>query len=187
MLAIDDRVLLVTITSDDFDWARWTWLSIRSHRPHPRSRLASRVTAAEVGALLEGDEPVGIPALVLLEAAHVLRGRPYDRTNPDLADVLVELLAHESVVLIGLDADLASAALRSVRGHSARHLADALIGASARDGGASLILTTDARFTSDLVTIRQPGAGRDDEERGDSGEIGPEPRARVPRGRREAE
>ena len=32
MLATDGRVLLVTITSDDLDWAREVWLSIQLHR-----------------------------------------------------------------------------------------------------------------------------------------------------------
>ncbi len=31
LLAIDGRVLIVTITSDDFDWARDVWLSIHAH------------------------------------------------------------------------------------------------------------------------------------------------------------
>ena len=31
MLAVDGRVLIVTITADDRDWARGTWLSIRHH------------------------------------------------------------------------------------------------------------------------------------------------------------
>lgn len=31
MLAVDGRVLLVTITSDDSEWATRTWCSIRSH------------------------------------------------------------------------------------------------------------------------------------------------------------
>jgi hypothetical protein len=30
MLALDGRVLIATITSDDLDWARSTWLSIRA-------------------------------------------------------------------------------------------------------------------------------------------------------------
>jgi hypothetical protein len=30
-LVAEARVLLVTITSDDLDWARDTWLSIREH------------------------------------------------------------------------------------------------------------------------------------------------------------
>ena len=126
-------------------------------------------TATLVARVIEGQEPVGIPALVLLETAHVLRGRPYGRTNPDVADALVDLLAHESILLIGLDADLASAALRSVRDLSARHIADALIGASARDGGATGLLTADSRFVSDLISVRQlvegwhPTAGQEHE------------------------
>jgi hypothetical protein len=36
LLAVEGRILLATITSDDLDWARETWLSIRSH-PAPIS------------------------------------------------------------------------------------------------------------------------------------------------------
>ena len=31
VLAVDGRILLVTITSDDADWSRMIWLSIRHH------------------------------------------------------------------------------------------------------------------------------------------------------------
>ncbi|WP_310526626.1 hypothetical protein, partial [Nocardioides sp.] len=31
LLATDGRLLLVTVTSDDLEWARRVWLSIRSH------------------------------------------------------------------------------------------------------------------------------------------------------------
>lgn len=37
MLASDGRVLIVTITSDDRDWARRTWLSIRRWPPGQRA------------------------------------------------------------------------------------------------------------------------------------------------------
>ena len=38
VLATDGRVLLATITADDLDWARDTWLSIRAHAaPIPQS------------------------------------------------------------------------------------------------------------------------------------------------------
>jgi hypothetical protein len=45
MLAADGRLLLATITSDDLDWARMVWLSIRSHParfPSRRERRAER-------------------------------------------------------------------------------------------------------------------------------------------------
>ncbi len=113
--------------------------------------------AVRVAKLIEGEELVGIPALVLLEAIHVLRGTPYRRDNPELADTLVELLAHENVRLLGLDAELASAAIRHVRGRSARHLADALIAASAAEAGARLLVTNDTRFVPDLVPLAQVG------------------------------
>jgi hypothetical protein len=37
-LAADGRVLVVTITSDDLEWARRTWRSIRHHREAPARR-----------------------------------------------------------------------------------------------------------------------------------------------------
>jgi hypothetical protein len=42
LLATDGRALLVTITSDNFDWARSTWLSIRSHPAELNVALATR-------------------------------------------------------------------------------------------------------------------------------------------------
>lgn len=115
------------------------------------------VLAERVANFVDGEEPVGIPVLVLLEAIHVLRGAPYHRDNPVLADALVELLAHENVRLIGLDAGLASAALRHVRSRSARHCADALIAASAAEAGARGLVTNDARFVPDLLPLVQIG------------------------------
>lgn len=41
MLAATGRALLVTITADDLDWARRTWLSIRAH-PAPLPRCERR-------------------------------------------------------------------------------------------------------------------------------------------------
>lgn len=111
--------------------------------------------ARRVGAAIDGDQVVAVPALVLLETVHVLRGRPYMRQNPDLADALVDLLAHENIRLIGLDSELASAAIREARDRSPRHLADALIAASAVEGGATRLLTTDRAFASPLVPVEQ--------------------------------
>lgn len=111
--------------------------------------------AAQVERLIDGDEPVGLSALVLLECLHALLGLPYASTNPALADGLVALLAHENVVLTDLDGDLASAAILGVRDLSARHIAHALIGAAARQAGARELVTNDAGFRSDLVAVTQ--------------------------------
>lgn len=111
--------------------------------------------AARVEDLLEGDEPVQISPPVLLESVHVLRGQPYSIANPALADALVELLAHENVVLSGLDRDLAAAALRGARERSPRHLADAIIAAAARDAGCRVLMTTDSGFATELVPVEQ--------------------------------
>jgi hypothetical protein len=84
-------------------------------------------------------------------------GVPYHRDNPVLADALVELLAHENVRLIGLDAGLASAARRHVRSRSAGHCVDALIAASAAEAWARGLVTNDARFVPDLLPLVQIG------------------------------
>jgi hypothetical protein len=46
MLAAPGRLLVATITSDDLDWARQIWLSIRHHRaqlpPRRERRMADR-------------------------------------------------------------------------------------------------------------------------------------------------
>jgi hypothetical protein len=56
MLAVDGRLLIATITSDDLDWARRVWRSIRSHergnralmrsaaQPHPQRVRTTRTT-----------------------------------------------------------------------------------------------------------------------------------------------
>lgn len=129
MIGLDTSVLVRYLTADDPELAQ----------------------AAAV--LIEGDEPVVISSLVLLETVHVLRGTPYERASPDLADALVELLAHENVTLTGLDPDLAGAAIASVRDLSPRHIADALIGAAARDAGATRLVTNDAAFTSPFIDV----------------------------------
>lgn len=115
---------------------------------HPRM-------ARHVSGMLEGPEAIGISVPVLIEALHVLRGPPYSRSNPAVADVLIELLGHENVVLTDLDADLASAALAAVRELSPRHVADALISAAARQGGARQLVTADRTFASHLVPVVQ--------------------------------
>lgn len=131
MIALDTSALLRYLTND-----------------RPRS-------AATVAAAIDGGEPIGISSLVLGEAVHVLRSAPYERRNPDLADALVELLAHENVALTDLDADLASAAIGGVRHVSARHIVDALISAAAQQAGARTLLTNDSEFASTLVPLSQ--------------------------------
>jgi predicted nucleic acid-binding protein len=114
--------------------------------------------AERVEALVDDGVPVGVSSLVLLEAAYALRGAPYLRNNPEIADALIELLAHRNVVLVDMSADLASAAIAGVRHLSARHIADALVAAAARQGGATALITNDHRFASELLPVRQLAA-----------------------------
>ena len=133
MIALDTSALLRYLTNDDPPLAR------------------------QVADLLEGEHPVAISSLVLLEAAHALRGAHYGRDNPAVADAFIELLGHENVVLTDLPSDLASAAIAAVRHLSARHLSDALVAAAARHAGVSELVTNDRKFASQLVPIRQLG------------------------------
>jgi predicted nucleic acid-binding protein len=111
--------------------------------------------AERVAAAIDGDEQVHVSALVLLELVHVLRGNPYARWNPDVADVLVDLLTHENIVLTGLDRDIATIAIRTARERSPRHLADALIAAAAHEAGRRELWTTDPSFATDLLPVTQ--------------------------------
>jgi len=131
MIALDSSALLRHLLDD-----------------HPRM-------AREVGKVLDGPEAVCISVPVLIESLHVLRGPPYGRPNPDVADTLIELLGHENVILADLDADLASAAIAAVRHLSPRHIADALISAAARQAGARQLITADRTFASRLVPVVQ--------------------------------
>jgi predicted nucleic acid-binding protein len=131
VIALDTSALLRYLTNDD------------------------RALADEVAHLVGGTEPIGISILVMLEAAYALRGAPYLRENPDIADALIELLAHDNVALVDLSADLASAALAGVRHLSARHIADALIAAAAHQAGATVLVTNDRKFSSHLVPLRR--------------------------------
>lgn len=109
--------------------------------------------AQVVAKLVDGSEPIGISSIVLTETVHVLRHPPYERANPELADALIELLAHENVMLIDGDAALASAAIAGVRELSPRHLVDALVSAAASHAGARLLVTADRTFASRLVPV----------------------------------
>ena len=131
MIALDSSALLRYLTND---------------RP---------ALARAVRHLVESEDPIGISSLVLGETVHVLRGPPYHRTNPDIGDALIDFLGRENVVLIDLDADLASAAIAGVRHLSARHIVDALVSAAARQAGAVKLVTNDRRFASSLVPTEQ--------------------------------
>jgi predicted nucleic acid-binding protein len=131
MIALDTSALLRYLTDDVPDLAR---------------------SVAEV---IDGDEPVAISSLVLLETAYALRSRAYERENPEIADALIDLLSHEHITLTDMPADLAAGAIAGVRHVSARHIADALIAAAARHGGAARLLTNDRRFASKLVPVTQ--------------------------------
>ena len=131
MIALDTSALVRYLTNDD------------------------PAVAARVASIVDDVESVQVSPAVLIETVHVLRGRPYTIENPVLADTLVELLAHENVVLSGLDVNLAIAAILGARERSPRHIADALIAAAARDAGCRLLVTTDRAFTTDLVLVEQ--------------------------------
>ena len=131
MIALDTSALVRYLTNDD------------------------PAVAGRVAGLIDDVEPVQVSPAVLIETVHVLRGRPYAIDNPALADTLVELLAHENIVLSGLDIDLAIAAILGARERSPRHLADALIAAGARDAGCRLLVTTDTALATELLPVEQ--------------------------------
>lgn len=124
--------------------------------------------AKAVADVIEGPDGATLSSLVLLEAAYALRSRHYGWDNPQVADALIDLLAHDGIVLSDMPGDLASAAIAGVRHVSARHIADALVAAAARHGGAEALLTGDAKFASELIPLVRLQA----DHRGSAGEPG---------------
>jgi predicted nucleic acid-binding protein len=102
--------------------------------PDDQARRASR--------LLEGAERVGLPIVVLVEAAHVLRTQ-YGVAREDAVEALLALVTRENVEVLGLATRDAIEALVAARAMPDRPIPDALILYAARAGGALPVYTFD--------------------------------------------
>lgn len=105
--------------------------------------------------LLEREERVGLPLVVLVEAAHVLRTQ-YGVDRSEIVEALLALVTRENVEVIGLPTRDAVEALAAARAMPDRPIPDALIVHQARSARALPIHTFDRAMHRYGVPVAEP-------------------------------
>jgi predicted nucleic acid-binding protein len=98
--------------------------------------------ARRAGVLIDSSTPLSVSAVMLAEAAHVLR-QVYRRSREEVVDALVRFVQGENIVLYGLDRQVVVEALLRCRPSGRVSVPDALIWAEARSSGANAVYTFD--------------------------------------------
>lgn len=111
--------------------------------------------ARKVAALIDGPSVIGLPVVVIVETAHVLR-TVYGVDCTDIVDVLIELLTRENITLLGLPKSDALAALVRARSLSGSPIPDALIAATAKWSGALPLYSFDQDIGRHGVPVAVP-------------------------------
>jgi predicted nucleic acid-binding protein len=111
--------------------------------------------ARRAQAVIEGDQPVGIPVVVLLETAHVLRTQ-YGVERRDVLDTLLELMTRAGVETLGVNRGLIIEALVRARELPGSPLPDALVAATVRDAAAFPLFTFDRDLVRHGVPVQEP-------------------------------
>lgn len=114
--------------------------------------------AAQAGrarAVIDGSERVGIPLVVLLESAHVLRTQ-YGVERRDVLDTLIELIARENVDVLGPAKGAVLEALVRARALPGVPLPDALVAATVRDAHAVPLFTFDRELSRHGIPVQEP-------------------------------
>lgn len=105
--------------------------------------------------LIEGEQQVALPVVVLIEAAHVLRTQ-YGLARSDVVDALLELITRENIEVVGLATRDAIEALVAARAMPDRPLPDALIVYSARAARSLPVYTFDRGMRWYGIPVAQP-------------------------------
>lgn len=111
--------------------------------------------ARRAQAVMEGVESVGIPVVVLLETAHVLRTQ-YGVDRRDILDALLELVTRANMEILGLSRALLIEALVRARDLPGSPLPDALVAATVRDAAAVPLFTFDGDLARHGIPVREP-------------------------------
>lgn len=111
--------------------------------------------AQRAQAVMEGVESVGIPVVVLLETAHVLRTQ-YGVDRRDILDALLELVTRANMEILGLSRALLIEALVRARDLPGSPLPDALVAATVRDAAAVPLFTFDGDLARHGIPVREP-------------------------------
>jgi predicted nucleic acid-binding protein len=111
--------------------------------------------ARRAQAVMEGAEPVGIPVVVLLETAHVLRTQ-YGVDRRDILDALLELITRANMEILGLSRALLIEAIVRARDLPGSPLPDAFVAATVRDAAAVPLFTFDGDLARHGIPVREP-------------------------------
>ena len=110
--------------------------------------------AAEASHIIEEVENLQISDVVLIETAFVLRS-VYQVSRGTVVDRLIALVERDNISTYALDKSLVLRGLEMCRPSGRISIADAMIWAAARSGGASAIYTFDQRFPDEGIELRQ--------------------------------
>ena len=111
--------------------------------------------AGRARAVMDRDEMTGIPLVVLLETAHVLRTQ-YGVERRDVLDTIIELVTREDVDLLGGSKGSVVEALVRARALPGAPLPDAFVVATVRDGGAEPLYSFDREMARHGQVVEEP-------------------------------
>lgn len=111
--------------------------------------------ARRAAAVMDGDESVGIPVVVLLETAHVLRTQ-YGVSRADVVEALIELTTRENLDVLGLAKGTAVEGLVRARALPGSPLPDALVAATVREADAFPLYSFDRELARHGVPVVEP-------------------------------
>jgi predicted nucleic acid-binding protein len=111
--------------------------------------------ARRAAALIDGADALGVPLVVLVETAHVLRTQ-YGVAREDVVNTLIELVTRENLVVLGLPKANTLGALVRARSLPGSPVPDAFIAATARSAGALPLYTFDDDLHRHGVPVATP-------------------------------
>ena len=121
---------------------------------------------ADVSAeVIDGEDPLLITDVVLVETAYVLRS-VYDVPRQAIVDHLIALLRKANIETFRLDTHLVIEALRLCRPSGRVSFGDALVWAAARSEAGSTVYSLDQRFPDEGITVLRSARGRQPESSG---------------------
>jgi len=108
--------------------------------------------AAQASRVIDGDEPLILSEMVILESAYVL-GSVYQVSRQAIVDGLIELVQRENIHLPVLPKSRVLAALELCRDSKRHSFTDALLWAQSLESGVGRVYTFDRRFPSGGITL----------------------------------
>ena len=111
--------------------------------------------ARRAAGIIDGQGAVGVPLVVLLESAHVLRTQ-YGVDRLDVLDAMIELVTRKNIEVLGVPGPVVIEALARARSIQGAPLPDALVAATARAFDALPLYSFDKEIGRHGVPVSEP-------------------------------